>query len=110
MRPAVDIREEAAAFVVHVELPGVKIEDIHVEVERGVLNIRGERKFSTDETVRKSYRRVEQSYGSFSRAFSLPDNVDTDAITADLTAGILDVRIPKKQSASPRKIAVNPAS
>ena len=110
LRPRVDIREADDAFVLHVELPGVKLADVTVEVERGVLSIRGERKLTTDEAVRKSYRRVEQHYGAFTRSFSLPDNVDTDAITATLNAGILDLRIPKRASSSPRKIAVNPPS
>ena len=110
LRPAVDIREEDDAFVVHVELPGVKLEDVSVEVERNVLGIRGERKFSTDEKLRKSYRRVEQFYGAFQRSFSLPENVNAEAITAELSDGILSVRLPKKAAPTARKISVNAAS
>ena len=110
LRPRVDIREEDDAFVVHVELPGVKLSDIHVEVERGMLSIRGERKLTTDEAVRKSYRRIEQHYGAFSRTFSLPDNVDADAISANLNSGVLDLRIPKRASNAPRKITINAPS
>ena len=110
LRPRVDIREEDDAFVLHVALPGVKLADIQVEVERGVLAIRGERKFTSDEAVRKTYRRVEHHFGAFSRSFSLPDNVDTDAITASLDAGILDVRIPKRASTASRKITINSPS
>ena len=69
MRPLVDIREEQNAFVVHAELPGVKPEDVHVEVERGVLTIRGERKFTSDEATKKQYRRVERHYGVVERSF-----------------------------------------
>jgi HSP20 family protein len=110
VRPAVDIREEEDSFVLHVELPGVKLEDVAVEVERNVLGIRGERKFSNDEKVRKSYRRVEQYYGNFQRSFSLPENVDSNAITAQMVDGILSVRLPKKAAPTPRKISVNAAS
>ena len=110
LRPRVDIREEDEAFVLHVALPGVKLADIAVEVERGVLAVRGERKFTTDEAVRKTYRRVEHHFGAFTRSFTLPDNVDTDAITASLDSGILDVRIPKRASTASRKITVNAPS
>lgn len=105
-RPAVDIREEDNAYLVHAELPGVKQDDIHIEVERGLLTIRGERKFASDETTKKSFRRVERFYGSFSRSFSLPDNADADHISAELKEGVLDVRIPKKAQPTPRKIEV----
>ena len=76
MRPLVDIREDETSFVVQAELPGTKPEDVHVEVERGVLTIRGERRFSSDENVQKQYRRVERYYGAFERSFSLPSEVD----------------------------------
>ncbi len=105
-RPAVDIREEEGACVVHAELPGVKQEDIHVEVERGLLTIRGERKFSSDEATKKSFRRVERFYGSFSRSFTLPETADAENVTADLKDGVLDVRIPKRTAATARKIEV----
>lgn len=105
-RPAVDIREEDNAFIVHAELPGVKQSDIHIEVERGLLTIRGERKFATDETTKKSFRRVERFYGSFSRTFSLPENADAEQISADLKDGVLDVRIPKKTQPTARKIEI----
>ena len=106
LRPAVDIREEENAFVVDVEVPGVSREDLNVELDRGTLTVRGERKFASDETTKKSYRRVERYYGAFARSFSLPDNVDADNIAADLHDGILELRIPKKAQSGARKVEV----
>jgi HSP20 family protein len=106
-RPLVDIREEQNAFVVHAEMPGVKPEDVHVEVERGVLTIRGERKFTTDEATQKQYRRVERHYGVVERSFSLPNDIDPETVNAKLEHGILEVRAPKKPAATPRRIAVS---
>lgn len=107
MRPLVDIREEQNAFVVHAELPGVKPEDVHVEVERGVLTIRGERKFTSDEATKKQYRRVERHYGVVERSFSLPNDIDPDSVAAKLEHGILEVRVPKKPAATPKRISVS---
>jgi HSP20 family protein len=106
MRPLVDIREDETSFVVQAELPGTKPEDVHVEVERGVLTIRGERRFSSDENVQKQYRRVERYYGAFERSFSLPSEVDADSVNAQLTNGVLEVRIPKKTAPSPKRVTV----
>lgn len=106
MRPLVDIREDETSFVVQAELPGTKPEDVHVEVERGVLTIRGERRFSSDENVQKQYRRVERYYGAFERSFSLPSEVDADSVNAQLTNGALEVRIPKKTAPSPKRVTV----
>lgn len=110
MRPLVDIREEEKAYVVHAELPGTRPEDVNVEVEHGVLTIRGERKFTTDETVQKQYRRVERFYGAFERSFSLPTEVDADAVQAELKNGVLEVRVPKKPAPTPKRVQVNVAS
>ena len=106
MRPLVDIREDETSFVVQAELPGTKPEDVHVEVERGVLTIRGERRFSSDENVQKQSRRVERYYGAFERSFSLPSEVDADSVNAQLTNGVLEVRIPKKTAPSPKRVTV----
>lgn len=106
MRPLVDIREDETSFIVQAELPGTKPEDVHVEVERGVLTIRGERRFASDETTQKQYRRVERYYGAFERSFSLPSEVDADSVNAQLTNGVLEVRIPKKAAPSPRRVSV----
>jgi HSP20 family protein len=107
MRPPVDIREEEKAFVVNAELPGTKAEDVQVEVERGVLTIRGERKFTADENTQKQYRRVERYYGAFERSFSLPSEVDADSVEAKLENGVLEVRVPKRATPSPKRVTVS---
>ena len=102
---AVDIREEDDAFSVDAEVPGLASEDIKVDIEKNVLTLSGERKVEKEETKDK-YRRVERQYGSFTRSFSLPETVDTDNVSADLKDGVLELRLPKKEAPSPRKIAV----
>ena len=108
-RVAVDIREEADAFFVDAEVPGLSSEDVKVDIEKNVLTLRGERKVEKDETEGQ-YRRVERQYGSFARSFSLPETVDTENISADLKHGILSLRLPKKEAPKPRAISVNVAS
>ena len=103
---AVDIREEADAFYVDAEVPGLKAEDIKVDVEKNVLTLSGERKVEKEETKDK-YRRIERQYGSFTRSFSLPENVDTDSISADLKNGVLELRLPKREVPTPKSISVN---
>jgi len=106
---AVDIREEDDAFYVDAEVPGLSAEDIKVDVEKNILTLSGERKVEKEETKDK-YRRVERQYGSFSRSFSLPETVNTDDIRADLKDGILELRLPKKEAPTPKKISVNVGS
>ena len=103
---AVDIREEGDAFYVDAEVPGLKAEDIKVDVEKNVLTLSGERKVETAETKDK-YRRVERQYGSFTRSFSLPETVDTDSIRADLKDGVLQLKLPKKEAPTPKSSTVN---
>ena len=105
-RPAVDIVESAEAFEVRAEVPGMKAEDIHLDVEKNVLTLRGERTLA-ETTEGADYRRVERSYGSFTRSFSLPETVDDEAIEANLADGVLTVRLPKKEAPTARKIAVS---
>ena len=102
---AVDIREEDDAFVVDAEVPGLKPEEVKVDVEKNVLTIRGERKALTEGDEGK-FHRVERRYGSFSRSFTLPETVDANAISADLRNGVLALRLPKKEAPTPRTIAV----
>ncbi|MGB8224235.1 MAG: Hsp20/alpha crystallin family protein [Polyangiales bacterium] len=102
---AVDIREEGDAFLVDAEVPGLAADDVHIDVEKNVLTIRGERKTEKEETE-GTYRRVERQYGSFSRSFTLPETVDADHISADLKDGVLALRLPKKEAPSPRSISV----
>ena len=104
--PAVDIREEKDAFVILADIPGVDPKDIEVHMEAGMLTIKGEKE-SEKKEEREGYKRVERSYGSFYRRFSLPDSADPDKITAKSNNGVLEVRIAKHEKVQPRKISVN---
>ncbi len=103
--PAVDIFEEKEAFVVKAELAGVKPEEIHVDVENGILTLRGERKLDREEN-KDGYHRIERWHGTFSRQFTLPRTVEAERIEAVTKDGILTVRIPKRSEAKGQKIAV----
>ncbi len=103
--PRVDIVEDKESIGLHVELPGMKKDDIKVLVEDGVLQISGERKQESEEKDR-NYVRSERVYGSFSRSFTLPDNVETDKISAEYKDGVLNVTLRKTEKAKPKEIAV----
>lgn len=105
LRPAVDIHESEDAIRVIAELPGIKPEDVHVEVEDNVLTLRGERKLEHEED-KEGYHRIERSYGSFSRSFVLPRTVDASNIDASMDNGTLTVELPKRKETQPRKIDV----
>lgn len=103
--PAVDIHETDDSVIVTAELPGVERDQVHVEVREGVLTLRGERK-SERKSKGEYYHRMERSYGSFVRSFSLPATVDEDKIRATLKNGVLEIRLPKKEEARPKEIPV----
>jgi len=103
--PRVNIAETDKAFEIKAEIPEVHREDVKVTVDNGVLTIRGERK-QEQETEGKKFHRVEQYYGSFTRQFTLPDNVDETKVTASFTDGMLTLQIPKTEKAKPRAIEV----
>jgi len=103
--PAVDVHEDEDALVLRAELPGVKREDIDIQVDGNVLTVKGERKIESEKEGRR-YHRIERSYGTFVRQFQLPTNVDANAIDAQLTDGILVLRLPKKAELKTRKIEV----
>lgn len=103
--PAVDIKEEVDKFVLHADIPGVTPEDIDVSMEDGVLTIKGEKKTEAT-TEQEGYKRVERSYGSFYRRFSLPDTANPDAISAKSKHGVLEIIIPKRVAVQPKKISV----
>jgi len=104
--PAVDIREENDSFVIVADIPGVDPKDIEVRMDSGMLTIKGEKE-SEKKEEREGYKRVERSYGSFYRRFSLPDTADAEMITAKSNNGVLEVRIGKQEQVQPRKIAVD---
>ena len=103
--PAVDIMEDDGAYTLFADLPGIDPKDIEIDMEIGVLTIRGER-----ENERKdeddNFKRVERLYGRFYRRFSLPDTADSDSISAKYNDGVLEVHIPKHEKAMPRRIEV----
>ena len=104
--PAVDIYENAnQEIVLKAELPGIVREDIDVRVENNTLTLRGERKRDT-EVKQEQFHRVERSYGSFSRSFSLPSRIDTDQVRAEFKDGVLAITLPVKAEAKPRQIEV----
>jgi HSP20 family protein len=106
--PPVDVREEKDAFVLTADLPGVTPEDIEITAEKGVLTLRGERKSERREDA-VGYERLERVTGSFVRRFTLPENVQEDAIKAKFTHGVLAVSIPKKPEVAPKKVMVEAA-
>ncbi len=103
--PNVDIFETKDAICVRAELPGVKKDDVHVEVKEGVLTLRGDRKFEK-EVKEENYHRIERSYGTFHRSFTLPSSVEAEKVSARMKDGVLEVDLPKKEQAKPRKINV----
>jgi HSP20 family protein len=103
--PPVDIYETGQELVVKADLPDVKPEDLDIRVENHILTIRGERKFEK-KVHEDNYLRVERSYGSFSRSFSLANTVSTEAIKAEYKDGVLTLSVPKREEAKPKQIKV----
>jgi HSP20 family protein len=103
--PAVDVVEQDNAYLLHAEIPGIQANEIDLQVENNVLTLRGERKHENQEQ-RDGYRRVERSYGSFSRSFVLPQGTNVEGIDARVDNGVLTITIPKVQTASARKVEV----
>jgi HSP20 family protein len=106
--PAMDVYETDEKVVVTVELPGIEAEDVEVSVEDSTLSVSGRREF-TSEVTEESYHRIERRYGSFSRAISLPPQVDTGKVEAHYEDGILTIEVPKLEKAKPKKIQVKAA-
>jgi HSP20 family protein len=105
--PAVDIYENNdQEIVLRAELPGIAKEDIDLRVENNTLTLKGERK-REQEIKDDQYHRIERSYGTFSRSFSLPSRVDTDKVRADFKDGVLTITLPLKEEARPKQIAVS---
>ena len=103
--PAVDIKEDEKGFTIIADIPGVDPKDIDVHMENGVLTIRGERETEKKEE-KEGYKRVERSYGSFYRRFSMPETADSTKISAKSSNGVLEITIPKQEKEQPRKIEV----
>jgi len=103
--PAVDIYETANELVLTAEVPGIDEKDIEIKVEDNTLTLKGERKFEK-ETKEENFHRIERSYGSFFRAFSLPNSVDPDLIRAEHENGVLRVVMPKRQELKPKTVKI----
>src|ERR1700688_2376373 len=98
--PTVDIFETENELVLKADVPGVDEKDIDIRIENGTLLLKGERKFERDEK-NKGFHRLERSYGSFVRYFTVPETVDTENVKADFKHGVLTVVLPKKEIAKP---------
>jgi len=107
--PALDIAERKDAYLVTVELPGVKLDDLQITLEDGLLTIQGQRHF-TDDAADQNLHRVERRYGSFRRAITLPAHVMADGVEASLEDGVLRILVPKAEEAKPKRIQVNPGA
>ncbi len=100
--PVVNTREDGKAYHIEVDLPGVKKEDISVDVSDGVLTISGERKFK-QEIKDKDYYKIESSFGKFERSFRLPEDIDVENIKAENKNGVLEVELPKVKKEDKKK-------
>jgi HSP20 family protein len=107
--PQMDLVEAEDHFVLKADLPGLDESDVSIEVQDGTLTISGERKAEHESSERGWYR-IERSFGSFSRSLTLPERVDTDAISASFDRGVLEVRIPKPEEHKPRRVEIKAGS
>ncbi len=104
--PPVNVEETSEALVLTAELPGLRMEDVDVEFENGVLTIRGRKEETREEDSDRRYHVWERRYGAFQRSFTLPRSVSVDDITASFENGVLHVRMPKAAEAKGRKIEI----
>lgn len=104
--PVVDIYETEEATVIKADLPGIKKEDISINIEDNVLSLTGERT-SADEVKKENYYRRERVYGSFRREFTMPSTVDHEKIKAEFNDGVLTIEVPKPEEKKPKTITVH---
>jgi HSP20 family protein len=107
--PPMDLVEAGDHFVLKADLPGLRDEDVSLEVQDGTLTISGERK-AEHEASESGWYRIERSFGSFTRSLTLPERVDASAISAEFKDGVLEVRIPKPEERKPQRIAIGGAN
>jgi HSP20 family protein len=107
--PPVDIYEDEHKLVLKLEVPGIRQEDLDIQVENRTLTVRGERKLDKEEK-QENFHRVEHRYGTFARTFTLPSTVDPESVSASYDAGVLKIELAKKAEARPRQIRVNVGS
>ena len=103
--PVVDIYETENDLVLKAEMPGLKPENVDIRIENNTLTLKGERKF--EEVVKKeNYHRMERSYGTFIRSFTLPRTVEQEKVCAEFKEGVLTVSLPKKEETKPKQISI----
>ena len=107
--PSVDIFENKNEIVLEAELPGMSAEDVNISIENNVLTLHGERKFEKKDE-RDNFHRVERSYGSFTRSFTLPPTVSSENANAEFENGVLRLTLAKREEAKPRRIEINAGS
>lgn len=103
--PRTDINEDESGFSIEVTLPGMKRDEVKIELNKDLLTIEGERKIEKEEN-KKTWHRVESSYGSFKRSFRLPDNINRDQVEAKFEDGILRIFLPKSEKLVPKSIEI----
>lgn len=104
--PPVDIQEREDGYRLQAELPGLTKDDINITLENNILRLSGERKFEKD-VKKESYHRIERTYGTFTRSFALPSQVNGEGVQAAFENGVLTITVPKAEQAKPRKIAIS---
>lgn len=104
--PPVDIYETENELVMKADIPEVDPKNVAIQLENGTLTLKGERQFEQEKNGTRGFHRIERGYGSFVRAFSLPDSVDPEKVKADYKNGVLTVMLPKKEVAKPRMVNV----
>jgi HSP20 family protein len=107
--PPVDIYEDEHKLVLKLEIPGIRLEDLDVRMENTTLSVKGERSFQT-EGKEENFHRVERRYGSFYRAFIVPNTIDKETIKAEYDAGGLHLELQKRPESKPKQIKVNVSS
>lgn len=103
--PPVDVYEDEHKILLKLEIPGMKQEDLDIQLENNTLTVRGERKFENEEKE-ENFHRVERHYGTFYRAFTIPNTVNPDSVKADYDAGVLKIQLEKRAEAKPKQIKV----
>lgn len=104
--PALDVKEGSENYVVSLEVPGILQDDLSISLEESVLTVQGKKEQKREEKEGE-FRRVERSYGSFTRSITLPRNIDAAAVSANLSNGVLTITLPKEEQARPRQISIS---
>lgn len=104
--PAMDLVEEDDHYVLRADLPGMKAEDVSIELDQNVLSISGERKHEAKEGTQGGFYRIERASGAFRRMLTLPDGIDAEEIQAGFHDGVLEVSVPKPVAPEPKKVQI----